>query len=263
MTADIAFFCITLILAFLGWRSGALGQVLRVVAALVVIFATAPVSRVVREVAFGQTEPGSPVLEVGAMALAAVGLYIGVSLVGWIIIKGLHRASDVLSSSDHMGGLILGTVKAGLIVYVLASLLLMVFGALEASDNEDSLHLRDGHVTAFVSNHNLIAPWRYPEVGMLYAALRVAHHLGEHPDATISSTHKGAKTFLSKKSFMSLSKNADIVHMARRNQVAKGVFTPDVRAFLGDEELAGALKKIEWFTIETELGIEHLDVSSP
>lgn len=262
MTADIIFLCIILILSFLGWRSGALGQVLRVAAAVVVIFATAPVSLIVREVLFGQTEPGSPVLEIGSMALAAVGLYIGVSLVGWMIIKGLHRASDVLSSSDRLGGLILGAVKAALIVYVLASLLLMIFGSLEATDDDDSLHLRDGRVTAFVSTHNLIAPWRYPEVSTLYAALRVAHHLNDHPETKLHAARKPAQVFLKKSAFVSLSRNETIMKIARSNQVAKGVFNPDVRAFLGDEELSGALKKIDWSAVEAELGVELIDVPS-
>lgn len=263
MTADILFLCITLILAFLGWRSGALGQLLRVVAALAVIFTTAPVSRLVREVIFGTPEPGSPVLEIGAMVLAAVCVYIGVSVVGWLVIKGLHRASDVLSSSDRLGGLVLGAVKACLIVYVLASLLLMVFGALEATDDEDSLHLRDGRVTEFVSNHNLIAPWRYPEINTLFAALRVKHHLGSNQNARLPKESKGAATFLTRSAFIDLAKHKDVMRYALSNQVAKGVFNARIRAFLADDELAGALKKTDWAGIEQQFGIEILDVPKP
>lgn len=256
VTADMGFLCVFLVMVFFGWRSGVLGQVLRVVAALAVIFGTAPVSLFIRHVLFQEDSPASPGLEIGSMVLAAVCIYIVVSVVGWLIIKALHTISDSLSMTDKLGGAGIGGVKALLIIYVLASLLLMVFGALEASDPKDGLHLRNGVVTDFVSRHNLIAPWRYPEIRQLHAAMRVSDHAKtSERGARAVREHKKASDFLRKDAFKALLKEDKLVQAAWHDQYALSLFHPKVRETLKDQEFAGALKKIDWSALEKSLGI--------
>ena len=166
----ILLLAIFLLLVYLGWRSGATGQALRVVAAASVVLFTSPVSSLLRGILFPQKTVVEPLIEVGSMFLATIVIYIGVSLAGWLAIKIMRRTSDTLSAMDHAGGAALGAIKAGLLVYVFGILAVLSQGPLEVIDAEDKLHLRDGHVTAFVSRYNILAPWRFPDVERLERA---------------------------------------------------------------------------------------------
>lgn len=256
MAADLIFASIFLLLVFFGWRSGMMRQALRVGAAIAVVLGTPFVSRVLCLVLFKEDSVAAPVLEVASMILAAVLIYIVVSLAGWLIIKGLHKLSDTLSSADKLGGAAIGGFKAALIVYILGSFLVMLHGPLHASDPEDRFHLRDGAVTSFVQDHNLIAPWRFPQLGQLNAALRVADHVKRSArGAQALRSHADVADFLRREDFKKLAAKDKLVGFAKEDNYAMSMADEDVRLFLKDTQAAEALGKIAWPALEKELGI--------
>lgn len=255
MAADLIFASIFLLLVFFGWRSGVMRQILRAVAALAVFFGTAPVSQVIRVSLFKEEAVAAPALEVTSMFLAAVVIYIVVSLAGWLIIKGLHKLSDTLSSADRLGGALIGALKAGLIVYVLGVFLVMLHGPLMASDPHDRLHMRDSRVGAFVQENNLIAPWRFPQLSQLHRALRVAAHVKTSArGAQQLRAHKDATDFLRREDFKALSAKPSLVDAANQDSYALTMADEQVRLFFKDSTAVDALGKIDWPKVEADVG---------
>ena len=256
MTADLCFAGIFLLLVYFGWRSGMLGQALRVGAAVAVVLLTAPVSALLVHVLFDpQDALASPALEVASMVLAAILIYLSVSIAGWLIIRGLRKLSRTLSTADRLGGALIGALKASLVVYVLGVFLVMMHGPLAATDPEDSMHLRDSAVGEVVQQHNLIAPWRFPQLKQLHAALRAgalvaqseraAHTLRQHPEASDFLRRDDVKALLSRPS---------LVDAAQQDHYALTLADDEVRRFLKDPHNADALGKIKWHLLERDLG---------
>lgn len=254
MTLDILLLAIFLLLVYLGWRSGATGQALRVVAAASVVLFTSPVSSLLRGILFPQKTVVEPLIEVGSMFLATIVIYIGVSLAGWLAIKIMRRTSDTLSAMDHAGGAALGAIKAGLLVYVFGILAVLSQGPLEVIDAEDKLHLRDGHVTAFVSRYNILAPWRFPDVERLERALRIADYAeSKRRGARQLRKHGEAADFVRREAFQKLLGRESLVEAARQKNIALILADEEARAFLNEDDQIEALRKVDWEDIESEL----------
>lgn len=258
MTLDIFVACIFLLMIFLGWRSGILKQVWRVGAALAVILCTAPVSVVVREIVFPGQHIASVGFEVASMFLAAVIIYVGLSLAGWILIKALRRSSDALSHLDSLGGAALGSIKAALLVYVVALLVTLLYGVFERVDPEDRLHMRDGHVTAFVRDHDFIAPWRFPELKRLHSALRVAEYAMSQRGARALQKHPEAQDLLKRDAFKSLLGDGGVLHAAKKDHYPLTLASEKVRKLLGNKSFLKALESIDWQVLETQLDVKQV-----
>ncbi len=260
MILDIIFISLALIMVYLGWRSGFTGQLLRVVAAACVFVLTAPVSGVIRELWLERQEVvASPGVEVGSMILAAVLIYIGVSMAGSLMIHLMRKTSDTLSGLDRLGGVLLGGVKALLIVYILAVCVNFLHGPLESLDPEDRMHLRDGESTHFVEQYDVLAPWRFPHVKELQAAVRVAELAGRSEPARVKlRSHASAADFIRKEDFKALMKQSRLVDAARRQRYALVLADASARGFLNEQENADALSKVDWERVEKDLGVEVL-----
>lgn len=256
MTLDILFLAIFLLLTFLGWRSGVLRQIVRVVAAIVVLIGTAPLSGLVRDIFFGTgAGPVSPGLEIASMFLTAILLYIGISIAGWFAIKILHLASDTISRADAISGALVGACKALIIVYIGGVLALTAQGMLAGVDPDDRMHLRDGRLTAFVHEHNIIAPWRFPDLERFHAALRVAQFAESKRGANELRTRATVADFLRRDDFKELSGLPELREFAQTNQYPMTLAREDVRALLQDEDFSKALGAIDWVVLEKDLGL--------
>lgn len=254
MTLDVLLGSIFALLVYLGWRSGATGQALRVLAAICVVLFTAPASTLVRGVIFPEKTVVEPLLEVGSMFLASILIYIGVSLAGWVLIKAMRRTSGTLSAMDHTGGALLGAIKAGLLTYVFAICALFLQGPLTSIDERDRLHLRDGHITAFVAEHNILAPWRFPDVMRLERAIRVAHHASEsRRGATQVRAHPRAADFIRREGFEALMTQQKLVQAANESRLALILANDEARAFLNDDAQVKALREVDWERVEQEV----------
>lgn len=257
MTLDVMFLGLALIMVYLGWRSGVTGQVLRVVAAISVFFLTAPVSGILRDAWFGDQAVASPGIEVASMFLSAVVVYIGVTLLGNLVIGLMRKTSETLSGLDRVGGVALGGIKALLIVYVLAVCASFLYGPLERVDPKDSMHLRDGQATAFVEEYDVLAPWRFPHVGELQSAIRVAE-LAQRSERARREirTHASAADFIRTDAFKALMKRAQLVKAARQDRYAVVLADASVREFLNRPEQVEVLEKIDWVRVEEDLGVK-------
>ena len=257
MTLDLLFAALGLWLAYAGWRSGFSGQLLRAAGALAVFLFTAPVSSALRDLWFeDQQIVSSPGIEVASMALAAVLIYVVISFGGGLLAGVIRRASQTLSAADRLGGLALGAIKASLLVYVLAVCAAFLYGPLKRLDPGDALHMRDGQVTAFVTDHDLLAPWRFPRVAELQSALRVADRAGQDERARRAlGAHVSAAELVRGEAFEELLEREELVEAARQDRFALVLADEAARAYLNTPELAEALSKVDWTRVEEDLGL--------
>lgn len=263
MLLDVVVAGLLVLFAYLGWRHGAMGQALRVIAAIAVFAFAAPVSALVRRAMWPDEALVSPAVEIGAMILAALLLYIGVSILGWIIIKGVRRASDTLSILDTLGGTALGVLKGGILVYFLVSCVVLMEGVLARFDPDDRLHARDGQTMALVRQHNILAPWRFPDVARLHAALRVASHVPPAERAKTLKPYGDARKLIEGDAFASLLKDAGRVEAARHASYGETLLDADARAFLADEAQVKQLRAVDWSMVATALGVPEPERVAP
>ncbi|MFU8806806.1 MAG: hypothetical protein ACNA8W_23570, partial [Bradymonadaceae bacterium] len=92
MTVDIIITFLFSVMVFLGWRSGALSQGVRIVGAVAVVLASPFAAVIVRETLFRETGTATPMVEMLSLFLAGIFLYVGIVAAGWLAIKTLRAA---------------------------------------------------------------------------------------------------------------------------------------------------------------------------
>ena len=261
MTLDLVLLAFFSLLVFLGWRSGFTGQVLRVVAAGCVVVGTSPVSTLGRQALFEHRGiVSNPLIEVASMVAAALAIYIVVSVAGWLVIKAMHMTSDTLSMTDHASGALVGALKAGLIVYICGVFVLLLFGPFQRVDPTDRLHLRDGRVTAFIEKHDIIAPWRFPDVDRLERAIRVASHAKDSRRVReMLRDDADAADFVRLDAFEVLLDLPSLVEAARQGRLPLVLASEEARAFLNDSGYVDELRRVDWEALEQKIGIAPID----
>lgn len=246
MTVDIVITLLFALMVFLGWRSGALSQAVRIIAAITVVVASPFVAVVVRETLFRETGTATPVIEMLSLFLAGVFIYVGIVAAGWLIIKALRAASKTLSKLDRLGGAAIGALKALIVVYFVLVLVVMVQVPLEAQDPENSLRLREGHATGFVAEYNIIAPWQFPDLRRLHDALHVGVLAQDKKTATLLREHPRAADFLRKASVKALLEDEALIVAVLDDQYAISLADSRVRELLNDDEAISGLRTIDW-----------------
>lgn len=254
MTLDLIFGVFFALMLSLGWRSGAMRQVMRVIAAVAVMALTAPASALVREALVPRVELAGPLVEVASMVLAALGIYVGLAVAGWLIIRAVYTVSDTLTWADRAGGAGLGALKSMLIIYVLVLFALLLQGPLGHIDPDDRLHFRDGRLTAFVERHDVLAPWRFPDVARLEVALRVAAKAeGSRRGAAALREHEQAADFVRREAFRALLEREALVEAARGGHLAGVLADEAARALINEPEHVEALRRVDWEEVEREV----------
>ena len=104
MTLDVLAAILLVILSYLGWRTGALGQILRLVAAAVVLLFGRVAAGFVRDLLFGASGFAEPMVEVCSYFLGATLLYAAVVGSGWFVIKTMRAASCDAVMTCHPAG---------------------------------------------------------------------------------------------------------------------------------------------------------------
>jgi uncharacterized membrane protein required for colicin V production len=256
MSLDVLLGSVALLMVYLGWRSGISKQLLRVAAAVSVVLFTAPASRIVAEVIAGGEITGRGAgFDVGVTALTAFLLYFGITAVGSLVIRAVRETSDTLSALDKGGGALVGALKAALVVYVCGVVVYLAQGALEKADPEDRMHLRDGAVTAFVGEHDVIGPWRFPALGQLHAALRSGAHAKDSKRAA-RELRDWARVadLLRREDVAALLDDEALVEAARRDHYPVTLVDPRVRKLLADDAFVEELARPDWETLEEAIG---------
>lgn len=255
MTVDVFVAFILLTLAYLGWRTGALGQLLRIVAALAVLFGGRVAAQLVRDVLFAQSQwSGSVVADVAAYFLAVTLLYTSILAVGWLVIRMMRSASPTLGSLDRAGGAGIGALKAAVLAYVILWGCLLLAGPMERLDPEDRLHLRDGYATRWAEEADLLSPWRLPELEELHRMVEVGAAAREHDAQELVRSFGKAADLLRRDDVRELVGDEELVEAARDNRWAQTLGDPRVRELLGDESFIDAMRAVDWSKILEAVG---------
>ena len=242
------------LLVWLGWRAGALSQGLRVGAAVGAFILAPLVAELVREVLFGADSVGGPAQEVAALVAAGIGLYVLIALLGWLLIKAAHTVSDTLKTTDRLMGAGLGALKAIILIYFGLACLALLQVPLERVDPQDHLHLRDGLSFQIASKDPLIAPWNFPHLRRLHAALRVGAQVEERElHGWLREEHPKAADLLRLEHLQALLKDASLVDAARHDLYPRTLASGPVRRLLADPALRGQLVEVDWEAIEASL----------
>lgn len=253
MTVDILSLAIVLLLAYLGWRSGAVRQIVRVIAVIAVVVGVPFVSPVIRQFIFGEPGWAKPGIEVASIVVAGIAIYLAVSLAGWLVVKTMRFVSMTLSLVDRAAGASIGAVKALLIVYLVAALVVMVEGPLAERDPDDRMALRGGILVTFAADYNVLAPWQFPDLETLHVALYVgelvdelqAHAMiREYPDAAEVLRHERVQQLISDEELMDWI-NADHYPLTLADH--------RVRRILNDEAVMERLEAVDWEALQQRL----------
>lgn len=246
MTLDILALVAGLIFALLGWRSGAVSQCMRLVAAIAAFAAASPVSRLAQDILFPNTDLSGPVVEALLLVGAGVGVYIVLALAGWLFARAMWAASDSLTILDRTGGLGLGLLKAIVLVYFLVAVVAMAKAPLREIDERDALHLRDGYVLTWVERYNVLVPWRFGDLGRLHDALAVRAALDEGKAGPVVRRHPRAADFLRSPAIKKMGDDDELVEAAKNDAYHRTLADGRVRKYLNDDEFVGRLRMVDW-----------------
>ena len=253
MTVDIISLIVLAVMAYLGWRSGAVRQIVRIIAIIAVIVGVPFLSPIIRRVAFGESGLASPGIEVGSIVMAGVAIYVGVSVVGWMVVKTMRFVSRTLSLFDRAAGTSIGALKGLVLVYLVAVLVVMVEGPLAERDPDDRMALRSGKLVSFAGEHNLLAPWQFPDLEELHRALRLGQQVEEIGAHAQVREHPNIAEFLRDERVQALLLDDELMGWVGADRYPLTLADRRVRRILNDEALMQRLDDADWDKIKDEL----------
>lgn len=256
MAVDILIVILFCIMVFLGWRSGALSQAIRIGAAIAVVIASPFVAIIIREVLLGESEVASPWQEMTSMFIAGVLIYVALVLAGWLVVKTMRAASPTLSKVDRAGGSLIGVLKASVIIYFVLVLVVTVQVPLEKHDSDNKLYLRGGRSTAFVEQNNILFPWQFPDLRALHQALQAGHLAENNSKQSVLRNDARAADVLRKAAMQDLFADHDLVQAAVEDRYPITLADERVRMLLNDKEFIKQLRAVEWAELLQEIAPE-------
>ena len=254
MTVDIIISLTLAVFAALGWRSGLIRQVVRIVAAIAVFFLSPTIANLIRTSVWTQNSPAKPLIEAASLFIAGVLIYAVIAFSGWLALKAIRMTSDTLSNADRGGGAALSLVKGLIISYVVMSVAILLKVPLEKMDPEDKFHVQNSYVLKAVEAYNVILPWQFPEVGRMHDLIVVASLVHSDPALTKKLRNDaGVADVLRLEKVKSLATNDAVVSAARNDNYAITVADETVRTLLADTEFVTAMNNVEWEFLRNEL----------
>ena len=241
MTLDVISAVIIIILTGFGYFTGALTQVTRIIG-LILAFLAAPVlAAVYKEILFGPQWPGGATWEWGMLLLAGASVYGTVSLLGFLLSRLMHKASDEMSATDKSFGAFIGLFKALGVVYLLISSLVLVLAPLERADPEDALQIRSSLLLAAVQHQQSIFMWSIPDMGKLRELLSTPTDLLEKE----LKTDPAGERLLLDSSLQNLMQDPKVREDANNWDISKLMENPDVRKILADDDVLRDLHQLQ------------------
>ncbi len=253
MTLDILAVVAALIFAAMGWRSGAVAQSMRLVAAVAAFLAATPVAELIRQMMFPDTDLSGPVVEALLVIGSGIGVYVVLAVTGWLFARAMWAASDGLTLLDRSGGVALGIFKAAVLVYFLVAAVSMAKSALVEVDEDDVLHLRDSELLEWVEEHNVLVIWRFEDLQRLHGALRVRAALDDPEVARRIRENGPASDLLRSDEMRGLAEQEGLVEAARSGAYHETLAADEVRELLNDRRFVGRLRMIEWERLLDEI----------
>lgn len=252
MTIDIFCAVILIFMSYLGHKTGAISQLIRI-AAIVAAFVFSPIiAPILREIWTAESEIGAPMPEAISVGIAAFLIYFAVTLSGSLAIRTMRTVSKTLSGFDKTLGFFLGILKGSLIAYLIASVFLIAQVPIEKRDPEDKLHLRDSHLVKFAQENNILLPWQFPAIRELHAMLSFAKFIEKEKLQTQYRDQKNIADFLRRDDIRAMLADPNLVEAAEANFYPQTLADPRVRKFLNDKENIKKLNAIDWRALNNE-----------
>lgn len=246
MTVDIVSGFVFAFLVFMGWRSGALRQIVRVVGIAAVVVGVPFLSPVVRELIFGEPGRATPGIEVASIVVSGIIIYIAIALAGWVFVKMMRLVSSTLDALDRLGGATIGAVKAVILVYLFAVAVVFMEGPITEYDPDNELALQGGWVTGFVADHNVLAPWQFPDLDRLHRALRVGEQAAEAGVYEVVRDDKSAAELLRDERIAALIDDDQLMQWVRDDHYPMTLADERIRELLNDDDISRQLAQVDW-----------------
>lgn len=250
MSVDVLSLLICIVLVVLGWRSGALRQLLRMMAVIALVLGAPFISPIIRELLFQQSGTASPGIEVLCLFLAGLAIYLSVSLGAWLMIKILRAASPTLGLLDRVGGASIGALKAAILIYLGIGLIVLLHEPLRGYDPDNKLGLREGILTNFVHTYNVMAPWQFPDLGRLHQALRVGVLVQELGAFEAVRDEPDAAELLRDERVEELLADQALMEWVASDQYPMTLADGRVRDLLNDKKFVKRLKSVNWAVLK-------------
>lgn len=120
MIIDVVCAAFCLVYAVLGFLSGGLKQLVKLVAVILAFFSANWASPIFASILSQYIKISSNYLEIIALLVAWICFYIIFSIIGRIFARMLYEASETISGLDNIVGMILGLAKALVIIFLLS-----------------------------------------------------------------------------------------------------------------------------------------------
>ncbi len=261
MTIDIICASICLMMAFLGYRSGAISQVIRIGAIIAAFLLSPVVASIIREVWAAEAEVAPPMSEAISLGVAAFLIYFAVSFSGSLAIRTLRMVSKTLSSMDRLIGLALGTAKGLIVCYIIASVFLVALVPIEKRDPKDEFHIRDGQVLPFAQKHSILLPWQFPSVRRFHQMVRFADWVKREKLQSRFRDNSRIGEVLQHKEIKELLADEGIVSAAKKNFYPQTLSDERVRKYLNDKANLKKLNAVEWDVLNEEEKVEEKEAT--
>lgn len=246
MTVDIVSAFVFALLVLLGWRSGAVRQIVRIIGVVAMVAGVPFLSPIIRELVFGEAGRAPPGIEVASIVVSGILIYVSVALAGWAFVKVMRLVSSKLDVLDRLGGAGLGALKAAVLIYLFAVAVVFMEGPITEFDPDDELALQDSRITGFVAGHNVLAPWQFPDLDRLHRALRVAERAEEAGVYEVVREEQEAASLLREDRIAELLEDEQLMEWVRSDHYPMTLADRRVRSLLNDQEVGESLAAVDW-----------------
>ena len=120
-------------------------------------------------------------------------------------------------------------------------------------DPDNDWALRDGLVTNFVAEYNLLASWQFPDLTALHQALRIGWYVEQRDEHALVRQDADASDFLRDEKVRKILNDDELMEWIDSERYPMTLADGQVREVLNDESLMEKLHRVDWETLSEEL----------
>ncbi len=155
MVLDLLSGVMLILFTWLGFRSGAINQLIRLGALVLIFFVTPWVARLLAQGLYGKEALSDPILMWCMTALGGFLVYVVALIVGHLLFK----PSKDTSRKDRLAGAGFGFLGATALVYLLTSSVLVLESDVQTFDPNDRLYLQQSRALQVSRHIHRVVPW--------------------------------------------------------------------------------------------------------
>ncbi len=252
LNLDLIFFLLLAAFGLFGFMTGFWSQVIKLIALTGAYLLAGSLSGPLGEW-LGLGLKTTPLLgRVVGMVLAFLVLYIGLSFLGWAVVRAWRSSSDRSHGlSDRLGGAVLGSAKAFVVLYLLLCFFALMEEPLTGYLPGEKKFTENSRMLAAARKHNLLKGLELPAVQHAMTLTRVAID----PKLREKAAHDpNVKRLLKHPKIHALLHDEALISACEQKQFGAVLSNPKVNEALEDPEVTDLLKQIN---------LENLDAASP